>query len=80
MSAHPDYVQVGSSAVVRFEDGTVETYTVVPAAEANPRAGLVSAESPIGRALLGCRLGEAVVIPVPGRSFTVTIESVVRSS
>jgi transcription elongation factor GreA len=73
---HPDYVQLGSTAVVLTDDGERETYVVVAPREADPRAGLVSSESPLGRALLGRRIGESVVIRAPGGSFSVQIERV----
>lgn len=76
MAAHPDYVRLGSKIVVQDSDGDRETYVVVRPREADPRAGRVSSESPIGRALLGRRVGESVVIRAPGGSFDVTIEAV----
>jgi len=76
MAAHPDYVQLGSTILVRDSDGQPDTYVVVSPREADPRAGRVSSESPLGRALLGRRIGESVVIPAPGGSFTVKIEGV----
>ena len=80
MSAYPDYVRLGATVLVRGSDGEHETYVVVAPQEADPRAGRVSSHSPIGRALLGRRIGESVVILAPGGSFTVRIESVDSSS
>ena len=76
VNAHPDYIGVGSAAVVEAESGETETYVVVSPRDADPRAGRVSIESPIGRALLGRRVGEQVVVAAPGGSFTLTIEQV----
>ena len=76
MSQHPEVIRVGSTAVVRQDDGSQDTYVVVAPDRANPRSGLVSATSPIGRALLGRRVGESVIVPAPGGSFTLTIEGV----
>lgn len=76
MAAHPDYVHLGSTILVRDGDGQADTYVVVSPREADPRAGRVSSESPLGRALLGRRVGESVVILAPGGSFTVRIETV----
>ncbi|MEA2642801.1 MAG: transcription elongation factor GreA [Chloroflexota bacterium] len=73
---HPDYVRIGSLVIVRTANGDEERYVIVAARDANPREGRVSSESPIGRALLGRRIGERVVIPAPGGSFNVTIERV----
>ena len=76
MHDHPETVRLGASIRVRSSDGESETYVVVSPADADPRTGKVSSHSPVGRALLGRRVGEAVVIPAPGGSFTVRIEAV----
>lgn len=58
-------VRIGSKVVVRNEDDEEECYTIVGKAEANPRLGKISNESPIGRALLNRQLGDEVEIAVP---------------
>ncbi len=58
-------VHIGSEVVVRNEDGEEECYTIVGKAEANPRLGRISNESPIGRALLDRHPGDEVEIAVP---------------
>lgn len=80
MSAHPDYVQLGSAATVRDAEGNVETFVIVAPRDADPRAGRVSIESPVGRALLGRRVGESVTVAAPGGSFSLTVEVVADSS
>jgi transcription elongation factor GreA len=45
----------------------------VGAAEAQPTNGLISNESPVGRALLGKRVGDEVQISVPKGVFRLTI-------
>jgi transcription elongation factor GreA len=52
-------VGVGASVKVRSEDGD-ESYAIVGPAEADPLAGRISNESPMGRALLGHRAGDEV--------------------
>jgi transcription elongation factor GreA len=61
-----DEVRVGSEVTI-VEDGNDddETYKIVGAAEANPREGKISNESPIGRALLGRRKGDKVRVQTP---------------
>jgi transcription elongation factor GreA len=73
---HGNYVRVGSSAVVRRDDGGRETFVIVPPERSDPRSGLVAPGSAIGRALLGRRVGESVTVLAPGGSFVLTIESV----
>ena len=67
-----DHVQIGSTVVVQSDDGK-ETYTIVGSAEASPREGKISNESPVGRALLGKKKGDKVVVSVPAGDFTYTI-------
>jgi transcription elongation factor GreA len=59
-----DEVRIGSTVVVDVE-GDEERYTIVGAIEAKPAQGLISNESPVGRALLGLRPGEEAVAMAP---------------
>ena len=67
-----DHVQIGSTVKVDGEDGA-ETFMIVGSAEAKPAAGRISNESPVGRALLGRKKGEKVVVKVPAGDFAYTI-------
>ena len=53
-----------------------EIYQVVGAAEANPSAGRISNESPMGRALIGHRAGDSVTVEAPDGQFVVVIKSI----
>lgn len=66
-------IQVGTTVTIREEGGSDETYTIVGAAEANPRAGKISNESPLGKALLNHKAGETVTVDAPAGSFKVKI-------
>ena len=59
-------VGIGSvvSVVERGERGD-EEYHIVGSAEADPTKGRISNESPVGRALLGKRVGEEVQVKIP---------------
>ena len=59
-----DTVQVGSRVTVE-ESGDELTFTVVGAKEASPREGKISNESPVGKALLGRRVGEVAQAKTP---------------
>lgn len=61
-----DVVRIGSKVTMR-EDGEEEDeiYTIVGAAEANPREGRISQKSPIGSALLGHKKGDKVRVETP---------------
>lgn len=51
--------------VLDLERGETSEYAVVGAGEADPVAGAVSYASPIGRALLGRRVGDVVEVAAP---------------
>lgn len=72
-----DEVRVGS-AVTIVEDGMdePETYYIVGAAEANPREGKISHESPIGAALLGKKKGSKVTVKTPGGEIVFKIKQI----
>lgn len=63
-STSKDIVNIGST--IRVMCGPKEfTYTIVGSNEANPSQGLISNESPIGRAFLGSKKGEKVTVVIP---------------
>ena len=65
-TSNPDLVQIGSEVVVREEGFEEETFIIVGSKEANPQNGKISYESPIGKSLLGRRVGDIVRVPTPG--------------
>ncbi len=66
-------VNVGATVTVQEPGQDPETFTLVGAKEASPRQGKISNESPIGRALLGRRVGETVTAETPGGSIKLKI-------
>jgi transcription elongation factor GreA len=66
------HVQIGSTVEVQSQDGK-EKFQIVGSAEADPAAGLISNESPVGRALLGRKKGDTVVVTVPAGDWTYKI-------
>lgn len=60
-----DTVRLGSKVTVIGPDGERSAYTIVGSAEAKPSEGRISNESPVGRSLLGRRVGEEVFVPTP---------------
>jgi len=61
-----DEVIVGCKVTVREEEFGDETYHIVGSAEVDPMNGKISNESPIGRALLGAKVGDTVTAETPG--------------
>lgn len=67
-------VNLGSKVkVLDTEFDEEETYQIVGSTEANPDQGKISDESPIGKNLLGHRVGDIVAIPVPNGTVTYKI-------
>jgi len=69
---------VAMGSTVRFEEDGAgeETYRIVGPAEADPKAGRVSYESALGKALIGHRAGDEVEIKTPNASYRVRIVGV----
>jgi transcription elongation factor GreA len=60
-----DEVSVGAQITIKEGDYAPETYHLVGRKEADPRAGKISNESPIGKALLGHKVGDVVKAELP---------------
>ncbi|MEE8337043.1 MAG: transcription elongation factor GreA [Dehalococcoidia bacterium] len=69
-------VRVGSTVSVRTKDGKRQTYQLVGPAEADPTAGRISHESPVGQALIGKKRGEKVRVAAPAGQVEMTVTSV----
>lgn len=64
--ADGDVVAFGSKVeVVDETSGRTSEYTLVGSTEADLSAGLLSAESPVARALFGAREGDVIAVPAP---------------
>jgi len=59
-------VSLGSVIQLQTSEGREYRYTLVGAYEAKPSAGLISNESPVGKALLGHRVSDVVIVSTPG--------------
>lgn len=64
-SASTATVRIGSKVKVKKNGGDTLVYTVVGSNEAHPTEGLISNESPIGKALLGKKAGDTVKVRAP---------------
>lgn len=60
-----DEAAIGSEVLVADDEGETDRYRLVAPVEANPSEGRLSITSPVGRALLGARKGDAVVVETP---------------
>jgi transcription elongation factor GreA len=75
--AAADGVQLGCKVTVLDGDGHEEHYLLVGSTEAQPGAGRISNESPMGKALLGHRIGDTVEVPTPsGAKLKFTVKAI----
>lgn len=58
-------IRLGARVKIRHADGEEASYMLVSPAEADPRRGRISEESPIGRVLVGRRKNEEVTAETP---------------
>ncbi len=66
-------VVLGATVQLKSKDGKKKQFQVVGTVEADPLNGKISDESPIGKALLGKKVGEAVEIKTPAETVTYTV-------
>jgi transcription elongation factor GreA len=69
-------VGLGSTVVVRDQEGVDQTWRIVSSHEANAREGRLSAESPVAVALLGRPAGDEISVSLPKGTRRLTIVSV----
>ena len=68
-------VQIGSSLQVEHS-GQVVMIHIVGSNEADPLAGRISNESPLGRALIGKKTGETITVATPKGDTAYTIKEI----
>jgi transcription elongation factor GreA len=67
-----DSVGIGSKVVIKGADGE-ETFMIVGSAEAAPRDGRISNESPVGSALMGLKKGDRFTVKAPAGPIEYTL-------
>lgn len=74
---HDDHytVTIGSTVVATSAAGKIE-YTIVGSDEADPMKGRISHESPIGKAFLGKKKGDKVIVKAPKGDFEYTVAEI----
>ncbi len=63
---HQETVLVGATVHVDLA-GKKDQFMIVGTLEANPEEGRISNESPVGKALLGHKIGDAVMVDAPSK-------------
>ena len=72
----PGLITIGSRVAVRDGGGRLQHFVLVSPLEAGIVQGSVSTASPVGAALLGCRVGDAVQVAAPAGVRALTVLSV----
>jgi transcription elongation GreA/GreB family factor len=72
----PGCAVIGRRVTVRDEDDTTETYAIVLPGDGDPANGWLSADSPLGTAVIGRRAGDTVVVRAPAGPREVRIVAV----
>lgn len=68
-------VQIGSTVEAK-SNGRTQFFTIVGSEEADPAGGKISNESPLGKAFLGRKAGEAVEVETPGGKVSYKVMSI----
>ena len=75
-----DKVSVGVTVTARdVEKDTLTEYMLVGSTEADPFANKISDTSPIGKAIIGAKVGDKVTVHLPKRDLTIIIEKIEKS-
>ena len=77
--ADGDYIRMGSTVTVydkEFEEE--QTFRITGSQEADPMNGLISEESPFGKALIGAKEGDTVTVDAPRGAMVYTLKKIER--
>ena len=76
ISVRMGHKEGGMQVEVETDSGTKRNFKMVETFEADVKAGLISDQSPVGKALMGHKEGEQVNVSTPGGITTYTILSI----
>jgi transcription elongation factor GreA len=72
----PPSVRIGMQVDLTSSSGTNRVFKIVETFEADAKTGLISDQSPVGKALMGHKEGDVVEVSTPGGVTTYTIRSI----
>lgn len=76
-----DEIGINNTVDLYFEDDEeVETYRIVTSVRGNSLAGLISIESPFGKAVLGHKVGDRVKIPAGDDGYYVVVKRIDKTT
>ncbi len=71
-------VHIGSTVRITDKKRKSYTYTIVGFAQADPAVGKISDESPVGKALIGHKVGEKVTVETPAGTMEFKIAEILK--
>ena len=78
-NAPSDVVTIGCTVTVVNASGMeMPPYKIVGSQESDPMRGIISEESPFGKALVGAKEGDTVTVEAPGGSMKYTVKKIER--
>src|SRR5690348_11490766 len=72
----PPVVRIGMQVDLTSSSGANRLFKIVETFEADPKSGLISDQSPVGKALMGHKEGDSVSVSTPGGVTNYTIRSI----
>lgn len=78
-NAPTNVVTIGCKVTVADKNGnTMPVYRIVGSQESDPMNGIISEESPFGRALIGAKEGDTVTVEAPSGAIVYTVQKIER--
>ena len=78
-SSNTDVVAIGCKVTVAGADGkALPPYSIVGSQESDPMHGIISEESPFGKALIGAKEGDTVTVEAPRGNILYTVLKIER--
>jgi transcription elongation factor GreA len=74
-ASQSDIVEIGSTVILQTNKDKV-TYQIVGGEESNPSEGKISHRSPLGKALIGKKVGEEIVLDVPAGKIIYQLQKI----
>ena len=73
-----EHVHIGSTVKITDKKRKSYTYSIVGFAQADPAVGKISDESPVGKALIGHKVGEKVTVETPAGVMEFKIAEILK--
>ena len=78
-NASTDTVTIGCTVTVADKNGNpMPAYKIVGSQESDPMNGIISEESPFGKALIGAKEGDTVTVEAPSGAILYTVQKIER--